>query len=103
MPAGIGLPLMFSQAYPAADAKAPGTPLEDIAGVPGLLADAFADPQAMVAAGVAPPLGVHEQHAEPGAPGLPPSQVTRNRALPRVPPAVPWVRTGRSTLRCVQD
>lgn len=52
MLAGIGLPLMFSQAYPAADAKAPGTPLENMAGVPGLLADTFADPQALIAAGL---------------------------------------------------
>lgn len=52
MLAGIGLPLMFSQAYPAMDAKAPGTPLENMAGVPGLLADTFADPQALIAAGL---------------------------------------------------
>ncbi|MFJ2603928.1 SulP family inorganic anion transporter [Streptomyces sp. NPDC087425] len=52
MLAGIGLPLMFSQAYPAADAKAPGTPLENMAGFPGLLADTFADPQALIAAGL---------------------------------------------------
>ncbi|WP_443047175.1 SulP family inorganic anion transporter [Streptomyces sp. NBC_00267] len=50
MLAGIGLPLMFGQAYPVADAKAPGTPLENMAGVPGLLADTVADPQAMIAA-----------------------------------------------------
>lgn len=52
MLAGIGLPLMFSQAYPAADAKAPGTPLENMAGIPGLFADTVADPQAMIAAGL---------------------------------------------------
>ncbi|WP_240436873.1 SulP family inorganic anion transporter [Streptomyces sporangiiformans] len=52
MLAGIGLPLMFSQAYPAADAKAPGTPLENMAGVPGLLADTVSNPQAMIAAGL---------------------------------------------------
>ncbi|GAB7108221.1 hypothetical protein JCM4814A_65350 [Streptomyces phaeofaciens JCM 4814] len=52
MLAGIGLPLMFSQAYPAMDAKAPGTPIENMAGLPGLLADTFADPQALIAAGL---------------------------------------------------
>ncbi|MEU2286049.1 SulP family inorganic anion transporter [Streptomyces sp. NPDC013178] len=52
MLAGIGLPLMFSQAYPAMDAKAPGTPIENMAGIPGLLADTFSDPQAMIAAGL---------------------------------------------------
>ncbi|WP_460065397.1 SulP family inorganic anion transporter [Streptomyces sp. YKOK-I1] len=52
MLAGIGLPLMFSQAYPAMDAKAPGTPIENMAGIPGLLADTFADPQALIAAGL---------------------------------------------------
>ncbi|MFF3202199.1 SulP family inorganic anion transporter [Streptomyces sp. NPDC002962] len=52
MLAGIGLPLMFSQAYPVADSKAPGTPLENMAGIPGLLADTVADPQAMIAAGL---------------------------------------------------
>ncbi|MFI6033157.1 SulP family inorganic anion transporter [Streptomyces sp. NPDC051315] len=52
MLAGIGLPLMFSQAYPAADAKAPGTPIENMAGVPGLLADTVSDPQTMIAAGL---------------------------------------------------
>ncbi|WP_245874047.1 SulP family inorganic anion transporter, partial [Streptomyces phaeoluteigriseus] len=50
MLAGIGLPLMFSQAYPAADAKAPGTPIENMAGVPGLLADTAGNPQALIAA-----------------------------------------------------
>ncbi|MFF5185027.1 SulP family inorganic anion transporter [Streptomyces sp. NPDC000345] len=50
MLAGIGLPLMFSQAYPAMDAKAPGTPIENMAGVPGLLADTLTDPQALIAA-----------------------------------------------------
>ncbi|KUM80274.1 SulP family inorganic anion transporter [Streptomyces curacoi] len=49
MLAGIGLPLMFSQAYPMADAKAPGTPIENMAGIPGLFADILTDPQAMIA------------------------------------------------------
>ncbi|CAL9316995.1 hypothetical protein SUDANB51_02611 [Streptomyces sp. enrichment culture] len=49
MLAGIGVPLMFSQAYPMADAKAPGTPIENMAGIPGLLADVLTDPQAMIA------------------------------------------------------
>ncbi|MFH0518342.1 SulP family inorganic anion transporter [Streptomyces sp. M41] len=49
MLAGIGLPLMFSQAYPVADAKAPGTPIENMAGIPGLFADILTDPQAMIA------------------------------------------------------
>ncbi|MGY1580359.1 SulP family inorganic anion transporter [Streptomyces sp. MN13] len=52
MLAGIGLPLMFSQLYPMADAKAPGVPFENIAGVPGLVADTAADPQAAIAAGL---------------------------------------------------
>ncbi|WP_051865644.1 SulP family inorganic anion transporter [Streptomyces griseus] len=52
MLAGIGLPLMFSQAYPVADAKAPGTPIENMLGVPGLLADTLANPQTMIAAGL---------------------------------------------------
>jgi MFS superfamily sulfate permease-like transporter len=52
MLAGIGLPLMFSQAYPVADAKAPGTPIENMAGIPGLLADTVTNPQAMIAAGL---------------------------------------------------
>ncbi|WP_436845780.1 SulP family inorganic anion transporter [Streptomyces tibetensis] len=49
MLAGIGVPLMFSQAYPMADAKAPGTPIENMAGIPGLLAGTLTDPQAMIA------------------------------------------------------
>ncbi|MGW1956528.1 SulP family inorganic anion transporter [Streptomyces sp. NPDC001920] len=49
MLAGIGLPLMFSQAYPMADAKAPGTPIENMTGIPGLFADILTDPQAMIA------------------------------------------------------
>ncbi|MGI3224322.1 SulP family inorganic anion transporter [Streptomyces sp. GTA36] len=49
MLAGIGLPLIFGQLYPMSDSKAPGTPLENIAGVPGLFADTLADPQAMIA------------------------------------------------------
>ncbi|WP_328364814.1 SulP family inorganic anion transporter [Streptomyces sp. NBC_00457] len=50
MLAGIGLPLMFSQAYPMADAKAPGTPIENMAGIPALLGDILTDRQAMIAA-----------------------------------------------------
>ncbi|MPY50760.1 SulP family inorganic anion transporter [Streptomyces sp. K1PN6] len=53
MLAGIGLPLMFSQAYPAADAKAPGTALENMAGIPGLIADTVSNPQTLIAAGLA--------------------------------------------------
>ncbi|WLW55145.1 SulP family inorganic anion transporter [Streptomyces sp. YU58] len=49
MLAGIGLPLMFGQLYPMADGKAPGTPIENMAGVPGLLADILTDRQAMIA------------------------------------------------------
>ncbi|MER5936820.1 SulP family inorganic anion transporter [Streptomyces sp. NPDC001928] len=49
MLAGIGLPLMFSQAYPMADSKAPGTPIENMAGIPGLFADILTNPQAMIA------------------------------------------------------
>ncbi|MFI6374807.1 SulP family inorganic anion transporter [Streptomyces sp. NPDC050546] len=49
MLAGIGVPLMFSQAYPMADAKAPGTALENMAGIPGLLAGILTNPQAMIA------------------------------------------------------
>ncbi|MFJ7332309.1 SulP family inorganic anion transporter [Streptomyces sp. NPDC101116] len=49
MLAGIGVPLMFSQAYPMADAKAPGTPIENMAGIPGLLAGILTNPQAMIA------------------------------------------------------
>ncbi|MFF9041697.1 SulP family inorganic anion transporter [Streptomyces sp. NPDC014892] len=52
MLAGIGLPLMFSQLYPMSDAKAPGTPLENMAGVPGLIADTVTNPQALIAAGL---------------------------------------------------
>ncbi len=49
MLAGIGVPLIFSQAYPLADAKAPGTALENMAGIPGLLAGILTNPQAMIA------------------------------------------------------
>ncbi|WP_411147112.1 SulP family inorganic anion transporter [Streptomyces sp. A30] len=49
MLAGIGLPLMFSQVYPMADGKAPGTPIENMAGIPGLFADILTDRQAMIA------------------------------------------------------
>ncbi|MFM9551956.1 MULTISPECIES: SulP family inorganic anion transporter [Streptomyces] len=52
MLAGIGLPLMFSQLYPMSDSKAPGTPLENMAGVPGLVADTVTNPQALIAAGL---------------------------------------------------
>lgn len=52
MLAGIGLPLMFSQSYPLSDARAPGTPLENIAGFPGLVADTLRDPQTTIAAGL---------------------------------------------------
>ncbi|MDI6104323.1 SulP family inorganic anion transporter [Actinoplanes sp. NEAU-A12] len=52
MLAGIGLPLMFSQAYPLVDAKAPGKALENIAGIPNLLAATFANPQTLIAAGL---------------------------------------------------
>ncbi|MFE2938348.1 SulP family inorganic anion transporter [Streptomyces sp. NPDC059255] len=50
MLAGIGLPLMFSQAYPMADAKAIGVPVENMLGIPGLIASTLADPQKMIAA-----------------------------------------------------
>ncbi|MDI9834606.1 SulP family inorganic anion transporter [Streptomyces sp. KAU_LT] len=49
MLAGIGLPLMFSQLYPMADDKAPGAPLDNMAGVPDLIAAVLADPQAVIA------------------------------------------------------
>jgi MFS superfamily sulfate permease-like transporter len=52
MLAGIGLPLMFSQAYPMADAKAPGVPIENMLGIPGLLAGTLTNPQALIAAGL---------------------------------------------------
>ncbi|MGO4756254.1 SulP family inorganic anion transporter, partial [Streptomyces sp. 2MCAF27] len=52
MLAGIGLPLMFSQSYSLADARAPGSPLENMAGFPGLVADTLRDPQTMIAAGL---------------------------------------------------
>ncbi|MFD9039251.1 SulP family inorganic anion transporter [Streptomyces bottropensis] len=52
MLAGIGLPLIFSQLYPMSDSKAPGTPLENMAGVPGLIADTVTDPQALIAFGL---------------------------------------------------
>jgi MFS superfamily sulfate permease-like transporter len=52
MLAGIGLPLMFSQLYPMSDSKAPGTPIENMAGLPGLFADTLANPQALTAAGL---------------------------------------------------
>ncbi|MER5459929.1 SulP family inorganic anion transporter [Streptomyces sp. NPDC002668] len=52
MLAGIGLPLMFSQAYPLADAKAIGKPVENILGIPELIANTAADPQKSIAAGL---------------------------------------------------
>ncbi|WP_435240473.1 SulP family inorganic anion transporter [Streptomyces cucumeris] len=52
MLAGIGLPLMFSQSYPLADNKAPGTPVENVAGLPGLVSDTVQNPQALIAAGL---------------------------------------------------
>ncbi|MEV7421119.1 SulP family inorganic anion transporter [Streptomyces sp. NPDC091212] len=50
MLAGIGLPLMFSQIYPMADAKAVGKPIENMLGVPELIGGTLADPQKAVAA-----------------------------------------------------
>ncbi|MGW2257403.1 SulP family inorganic anion transporter [Streptomyces sp. NPDC001780] len=50
MLAGIGLPLMFSQAYPMMDAKAIGVAYENMLGVPGLIADTLSDPQKTIAA-----------------------------------------------------
>ncbi|QGV77174.1 SulP family inorganic anion transporter [Streptomyces ficellus] len=50
MLAGIGLPLMIGQAYVVADAKAPGTPVENLLGLPGLVAATFGDSDALVAA-----------------------------------------------------
>lgn len=52
MLAGIGLPLMFSQVYPMSDAKAPGAPIANVAGLPGLITDTVANPQALIAAGL---------------------------------------------------
>ncbi|SBT88374.1 Sulfate permease, MFS superfamily [Streptomyces sp. DI166] len=52
MLAGIGLPLMVSQLYPMSDAKAPGTPIENMAGLPGLFSTVLADPQMMIAVGL---------------------------------------------------
>ncbi|MEV0171698.1 SulP family inorganic anion transporter [Streptomyces sp. NPDC050803] len=49
MLAGIGLPLMFSQLYPMADDKAPGTPVENMAAVPDLLGRILTDRQALTA------------------------------------------------------
>ncbi|MBQ0998296.1 SulP family inorganic anion transporter [Streptomyces sp. RK62] len=49
MLAGIGLPLMFSQLYPMADTKAPGAPLDNMAGVPDLIGTVLIDPQALIA------------------------------------------------------
>ncbi|WP_328394742.1 SulP family inorganic anion transporter [Streptomyces sp. NBC_00390] len=52
MLAGIGLPLMFGQAYPLADAKAIGRPVENLLGIPDLIARTVADPQKAIAAGL---------------------------------------------------
>ncbi|MCX4821274.1 SulP family inorganic anion transporter [Streptomyces sp. NBC_01142] len=52
MLAGIGLPLMFSQAYPLADAKALGKPIENILGIPELVTSTLGDPQKAIAAGL---------------------------------------------------
>jgi MFS superfamily sulfate permease-like transporter len=52
MLAGIGLPLIFGQAYPMADAKSIGTPVENMLGIPGLIADTLADRQNAIAAGL---------------------------------------------------
>ncbi|MFF8830843.1 SulP family inorganic anion transporter [Streptomyces sp. NPDC015131] len=50
MLAGIGLPLMIGQSYAMADAKAPGTPVENLLGLPGLLTSTFSDADALAAA-----------------------------------------------------
>nr|WP_236055680.1 SulP family inorganic anion transporter [Streptomyces sabulosicollis] len=50
MLAGIGLPLMFSQSYPLADATAPGTAIENILGFPAHVADTFMTAQTAIAA-----------------------------------------------------
>ncbi|MGA5169113.1 MULTISPECIES: SulP family inorganic anion transporter [Streptomyces] len=50
MLAGIGLPLMIGQSYVLADAKAPGTPVENLLGLPRLVVTTFATPDALVAA-----------------------------------------------------
>ncbi|MFF3325632.1 SulP family inorganic anion transporter [Streptomyces sp. NPDC002889] len=52
MLAGIGLPLMFSQAYPLADAKAIGKPIENMLGIVDLVGRTLADPQKAIAAGL---------------------------------------------------
>ncbi|WP_079148375.1 SulP family inorganic anion transporter [Streptomyces agglomeratus] len=50
MLAGIGLPLMIGQSYAVADSKAPGTPMENLLGLPGLVTRTFGTPDALVAA-----------------------------------------------------
>ncbi|WP_223864831.1 SulP family inorganic anion transporter [Streptomyces sp. 5-10] len=50
MLAGIGLPLMFSQSYPLADAAAPGTAIENILGFPAHVVDTFMNAQTAIAA-----------------------------------------------------
>ncbi|MGW7690804.1 SulP family inorganic anion transporter [Streptomyces asiaticus] len=50
MLAGIGLPLMFSQSYPLADATAPGTAIENILGFPAHVLDTFTSGQTAIAA-----------------------------------------------------
>ncbi|MFD3807242.1 SulP family inorganic anion transporter [Streptomyces sp. NPDC058611] len=50
MLAGIGLPLMIGQAYAVADTRAPGTPVENLLGLPGLVARTVGTPDALAAA-----------------------------------------------------
>ncbi|MFE2183468.1 SulP family inorganic anion transporter [Streptomyces sp. NPDC059455] len=50
MLAGIGLPLMFSQSYPLADATAPGTAIENILGFPAHVLGTFTNAQTAIAA-----------------------------------------------------
>ncbi|MDQ0846261.1 SulP family inorganic anion transporter [Streptomyces sp. V1I6] len=49
MLAGIGLPLMISQSYVLADSKAPGSPVENALGLPGLVATALSTTDALIA------------------------------------------------------
>ncbi|MGW7197943.1 SulP family inorganic anion transporter [Streptomyces chryseus] len=50
MLAGIGLPLMIGQSYAVADSRAPGTPMENLLGLPALVTRTFGTPDALVAA-----------------------------------------------------
>ncbi|MGW0735731.1 SulP family inorganic anion transporter [Streptomyces sp. NPDC002851] len=50
MLAGIGLVLIAGQVYAMADLKAPGSGLAKLAGIPGLVADVLASPEALAAA-----------------------------------------------------